>query len=314
MDQLSRVHIVILSFNRLDCLPRLFKDLLYPASERGATITFIDNASNNELRTFLKQQPTSINIQYILNNENYGVSKGRNLGFKNTKREFIVNLDDDAIMSVDDLYKIPETFDKLPDAGILAFRVHHGITGEAQNETHAFKTFVGNFHGAGHAIRSNLFSKIGYLDESCFFGAEELEFSMRARSIGFNTVFIPAINVQHFSIQRVGGENFKRRINWSKNYSKVLFRYLPLQIASLFAWRLLISYILNGFKVHHLKMAILPIAMSFGAVSGIKTRNLLNREAVKFYTNPNTTPDLGNVPLRTKLFRKIKNQTFTKLS
>lgn len=300
MNHFERIQLVILSYNRLDCLPRLFEELLLPASKLEVLVTFIDNNSNEELQTFLDNYLNIPNIEIIINNENLGVSKGRNIGFKNSKREYVVYLDDDSIIELDDLKLVTEIFDSQPDAGILAFRIIHGLSGSSQNDHGNELIMVGNFHGAGHAIRKDLFQKIGYLDENCFFGAEEIEFSMHALGAGYKTMYTPEILVRHFSFQRQGKDNFQRRINWARNYSMVLFRYLPFFRAFLFSFRLLISYSIS--EKNHL-IIFLPFAMIQGAIKGLKSKNLLSKDAIAFYTNPATRPEIGNVSLIKKIFK-----------
>lgn len=300
MNNYQRIQLVILSYNRLDCLPRLFEELLLPAAKLEVLVTFIDNNSDLELQRFLEKYLNIPNIEIVINNENFGVAKGRNIGFKKSNREFIVYLDDDSLIELENLKLISEIFDNMPEAGILAFRIIHGLTENPQNDHGNELTMVGNFHGAGHAIRKDLFQKIGYLDENCFFGAEEIEFSMHALSAGFKTIYTPAIIVRHFSFQRTGKDNFQRRINWARNYSMVLFRYISFFNASLFSFRLLISY--SYHEKNHL-IIFLPFAMIQGGIKGLKSRNALNKEAETFYTNPNTRPEIGNVSLFNKIFK-----------
>jgi GT2 family glycosyltransferase len=91
-----------------------------------------------------------------------------------------------------------------PSAGALAFRVVHGDSGEPQNEHGRARVRVGNFHGAGHAIRRSALDVAGHLDESCFFGAEEVEFAMRLLSCGMTTVYTPDLEARHFNFTRAG--------------------------------------------------------------------------------------------------------------
>ncbi len=227
MNQFNRIHLVILSHNRLDCLPRLFDELLLPAVRHSVQVTFVDNASGADVHQFLSQFENTPDLEIIMSQENLGVAGGRNLGFKRANREFVVYLDDDSLMSLDALERIPALFDELPDAGILAFRVVHGVTRDTQNEHGDQRMVVGNFHGAGHAFRRSLFDRVGYLDETCFFGAEEIEFSMRALVAGMKTIYTPEINVRRYSFRRTGKDSRQRLINWARNYAMVLFRYLP---------------------------------------------------------------------------------------
>lgn len=305
MTEFDRIQVVVLSYNRLECLPRLFDEVLAPAAKRGAQVTVVDNRSEPPLQQFLSQFSASKNIEIVLNDENGGVAKGRNSGFKRSSREFVVYLDDDSLMSLDAMGRVPALFDELPDAGILAFRVVHGVTGETQNEHGEQRRAVGNFHGAGHAIRRALIDRVGYLDETCFFGAEEVEFSMRAVAAGMKTVYTPEIVARHFSFQRTGKDSLERRINWSRNFAMVLFRYLPPTTASLFSLRLLTLDLLSGFGALKLGAALLCPAMVQGAVRGLRTRNPLNAEGVGFYSDPTTRPEIGNVSIASKVLRRL---------
>jgi GT2 family glycosyltransferase len=305
MSQFDRIQLVVLSYNRLDCLPKLFNDLLIPAAERGVQVTLVDNLSEPTLRQFLSGYSDVGNVEIILNDENSGVAKGRNLAFRRSEREFVVYLDDDSLMSLAALERVPCIFDEIPGAGILAFRVVHGITRMIQNESGDRRAMVGNFHGAGHAIRSEVFERVGYLEEECFFGAEEIEFTMRVLAGGMKTVFIPEIVVEHFNVPRACKVLIRRRINWARNYAMVLFRYLPLAMASLFSSRLLFSYLLSGFHAIGFEGLLLPPAMVIGAFKGINSRNPLDANGVAFYSNPDTRPELGNVSVTSKVLRRL---------
>src|SRR4030067_3829255 len=134
MNSLHRLQLVILSHNRPDCLQRLIDELLLPAADCGAQVTVVDNASGPEVQKFLAQYAEKPNLEIIPLNENLGVAKGRNKGFSCSQRKYIAYLDDDSMMKLEDLASVPQLFDENPDAGILAFRVVHGLTGEPQNE------------------------------------------------------------------------------------------------------------------------------------------------------------------------------------
>jgi GT2 family glycosyltransferase len=290
----------------MDCLPRLFDELLLPAADLGVQVTVVDNASEPDVQEFLAQYVGKSNLEIMLLDDNLGVAKGRNRGFASSQRECIVYLDDDSMIEMEELASVPKLFDEYPDAGILAFRVVHGLTGEAQNGQEACKKVVGNFHGAGHAIRRSLIQKVGYLDEVCFFGAEELEFTMRALVGGMTTVYIPEILVKHYSLMRTGQNLLQRRIFWARNYAMVLFRYLPVMTATLFGCRLFISYLFSGIKIIKIGVALLPPMMLAGAFMGLRSRNPLNVAGVAFYSDPNIRPELGNVSISSKVLRRLR--------
>lgn len=306
----ERMHLVILSHNRLECLQRLLQNVAVPMARQGMQVTLVDNASDQDLRSFLREFKDIPNIEILLLQENAGVAKGRNAGFRRSSREIVVYLDDDALIDTASLEQVPRRFDGMPDAGIIAFRVVHGVSGEAQNEHGPACTMVGNFHGAGHAIRREVLDQVGYLDETCFFGAEEVELSMHALVRGWKTVYVPDLVVRHFSIPRSGSDRVRRRVYWARNYAMVLFRYLPPGVAALFTTRLLASYLWWGFKDLKFPAIVLPFAVAHGALRGIRTRNPLPAEGVAFYRNPATRPEIGNVSLMSKLFRRGAVQAY----
>ena len=301
MNPLERIQLVVLSYNRPDCLPALFDRLLLPAAANNVQITFIDNASDRKVKNYIMQHCNQKNFDFILNEENLGVAKGRNAGFKKTDREFSVYLDDDSLMDLKALEAVPPLFDKSPEIGILAFKVVHGTTGALQNPHGDKMCLVGNFHGAGHAIRRSVFETIGYLDETCIFGGEELEFSMRACGKNIQTIYTPEIVVYHYSMRRAGKALWQRRYYWSRNYSMVLYRYLPSDIAFLFSVRLLCSYVFSALKDIGIAASLLPVAVASGAYKGLTSRNPLGENGVAFYKNPETRPELGNVSLLKKI-------------
>lgn len=302
----DRIQLVILSHNRLDCLPRLFNELLLPAANNGVQVTFVDNASGSEVRQFLAQFEGTAGLQIVLLKENLGVAAGRNEGFRRCQREFAVYLDDDALVPLADLERVPAVFDELPDAAVLAFRVVHGATGVIQNEHGTARLPVGNFHGAAHAIRQVAFTRIGYLDEFCFFGAEEVEYAMRARTVGWTTIYTPEIQAAHLSLERAGRILSRRRILWARNYAMVLFRYLPYSTAGLFCVRLFAGYFYWGFRECGVGALLVPGAMVHGAIKGMMSRNPLDAAGAVFYRDPNTRPECGNVSLWSKAMRRLR--------
>jgi GT2 family glycosyltransferase len=226
----------------------LFQEVLLPAARQNVQVTVVDNASERPVHEVLYKYRRVPNIEIVFNTENIGASGGRNTGFERTNREYCICIDDDSLISVELLERIPVWFEKLPNAGILAFRVIHGTSGEEQNKHGDSVRRVACFHGAGFAIRKEVFEKVGYWDDTVFWGGDELEYSMRVCLHHYTTIYVPDIVVMHFSMPRGGNENVKRRIMWARHYAMVLFRYLPPSTASLFAFRLSFATNSHGWR------------------------------------------------------------------
>lgn len=302
MEFYKDLHIVVLSHNRPDRIMCLVNDLLVPAANLGIEITIVDNASEIETVNFLKTIEHT-NIKKIFNIRNLGVPTGRNQGFKNSSRCFHLSLDDDSMMELSDLDKLRIYINMFNPPCILALNVVGGIDSSFQNPGRLLHP-VANFHGAGHLIPEDIFRSVGYLDEKLFFGGEELEFSMRARLIKRETILVP-VKVRHFNLIRERNVRFNRMLNWAESYSTVLFRYLPFLLASLFMFRLFLSYSYSSIRYGAYRLDVLFYRTVIGMLSGLSKRTCLPKNYIMFYTSPDLLPDYGNIPLVMKLKNKI---------
>jgi GT2 family glycosyltransferase len=292
------ISIVILSYNRLSDLQSTVGSLI-SALPPDIEVIVVDNASTDGSREFLKdivcKKPQIITI---LMDSNRGVAAGRNAGFRVSQGKYIVCLDDDAFMSLPDIRKVPYYFSKHTDAGILAFKVCHSKTAELQNDHGDCTVTVANFHGAGHAIRKDLFDKIGYLDELCTFGGEELDFSLRCHAVGFQTLFVPELVVKHNSYLRSATTGSDRRIRWLYNYVRVIFKHFPRSIAYLYAIRYTLMASIWGYHTHEPRIVISLIASAWrGRRDGISAFCVLPPITLQFYKNPQLRPEFGNSPV-----------------
>jgi GT2 family glycosyltransferase/peptidoglycan/xylan/chitin deacetylase (PgdA/CDA1 family) len=310
------ISIIILSHNRLTDLKSnlhgIFKD-----RREDIEVIVVDNASSDGSREFLVEISREYSaLTIILNNQNTGVAIGRNAGFKIAKGHFVVSLDDDASMAMVDIARVPGLFEQFPNAGILAFKVCHSVTGDLQNDNGDRVIPLANFHGAGHAIRKQVFDKTGYLDELCTFGAEELDFSIRAHAVGYETIYIPSIIVHHNSFIRPGKLGVERLITWTYNFTRVFFKHFCFRIALLLSFRNTFNFIKYAFTKYGGKDGLLiAFKLSFasirGVVSGLENHKRVPDHTLSFYDNPELRPYYGNNPLKlfNKLNRKILNCT-----
>jgi len=300
---------VILSYNRFDELSRNLPRLL---SERHCPDEFeiivVDNNSTDGSREFLialqKEHPE---IKLILNESNLGVAGGRNAGFAVAQREFVVALDDDAAIVAEDLRRVPSLFEEYPDAGVLAFRVIHPPSGEAQNPHGDVPCEVANHHGAGFAFRRSLYQMIGGIDEDCDFGAEELDFAIRIRVHGWKVLYTPEIPVYHNNFRRNPSLDQFRRIRRVYNNVRIYHKYFPRWMASRNSCRYVILAMRNWIAEYGLQGAgeIIKKALS-GRKAGISKRQPVPDATTAFYNDSTLRPEFGNVPLLYKLIERLR--------
>jgi GT2 family glycosyltransferase len=299
--------IVILSYNRLADLQLTVQSLISDLSP-DIELIVVDNASTDGSREFLQninfERPELITI---LRDSNGGPPAGRNAGLRVSQGKYIVCLDDDAFMPFADIRKVPYYFSKHTNAGILAFKVCHSKTGKLQNDYGDSIVAIGNFHGAGFAVRQDLFGKIGYLDELCTFGAEEFDFSLRCHAAGFQTLFVPELVVKHNSYCRPGSVGADRHIKWVYNFVRVIFKHFPRHISYVYAMRYFIMASIWGFRNHGPRIVMSSIGSAWrGRRDGILVFCVLPPKTVQFYKNPQLRPEFGNSPLHVFLIRVIR--------
>ena len=311
----NSVSVVILSHNRLDEISRNLPRLL---SERSTfdefEIIVVDNNSTDGSREFLinlqKEHPEII---LVLNEKNKGVGGGRNSGFSMVNRKYVVALDDDTSIAIDELRQIPSLFEKYNRAGILAFRVVHPITGYLQNPHGDIPCEVANHHGAGFAIRRELLNILGGIDEECDFGAEELDFAIRVHAQGWQVLYVPELIVYHNSLETINRElkiiQF-RRMRRVFNNVRTYYKFFSVSMASRNSRRYTLiairSWVMTQ-KFNGLK-DILRImqAHSEGRKAGLLKHQSVPAKTVEFYNNSNLRPEFGNVPLYRKVIDRIK--------
>lgn len=311
-DHLNRtpVSIVVLSHNRLDELSKNLLPILsgfaYPTEFQ---IIIVDNNSDDGSKAFLidLQKKYSF-IQLVLNDRNLGVGGGRNSGFTLAKRDYIVALDDDSHIEIEDLRRIPNLFEKYNNAGILAFRVVNPITREFQNQHGEIVCEIANHHGAGFAFRKVIYELTGGIDNACDFGAEELDFSIRTRVHGWSVLSIPDIVVLHNNLKRDPSLDRFRRIRRVYNNIRIYSKYFPKWMALRNGGRYLILAIRTWLPNYGIFSTNELLTAGF---QGYKAGRLINRpipkKVIVFYNDTRLRPEFGNVPIRNKIIRLVKN-------
>lgn len=300
------VDFCILSYNRLDDLKRCLAGVEQAMTD-GDRVIVVDNGSTDGSRPFLADYAQrNAFCTVVETTENLGVAGGRNTAYRLSRGEFLINLDDDSIPPPDIVARTREAFARFPKAGVIAYRIVHPETSDVQNDNGPLAADVGNFHGAGYALHGRALQSIGLLDEKCWFGAEEIEYSIRIRRAGQAVVYVPDIVVLHNSRRRTGAHRLKTERMWAYNFTRIGFTYFPLPTATVFLIRLLGIEIPFGWRRGGVRHWLgLLRGMAAGAIDGRKNHVSLPPEVLQFYMSPDTRPDVGNVLLRTKVTQRL---------
>ncbi|HEY9636857.1 MAG TPA: glycosyltransferase family 2 protein [Coleofasciculaceae cyanobacterium] len=320
MKRLPDIDVVLLSWNRSQMTLETVHNLI-KQEDVNLKIWIVDQGSKEEelqlLKEATKQYP---NVQITELKRNVGVPAGRNIGTHLGNAEYTVSIDNDAIFeSSDALKRVVEIFEQEPKIAVVSFRIKNFYTGQDDELSWVYpktlkssrdKRFLtARFVGCGHAIRRQVFEKVGGYDDDLFFYWEEVDFSFRAINLGYQLVYTPEISVLH----KVAPE---ARVRWEDQRFYFLVRnaiYINLKYNQDFlkALVLALGYTVKGFY------NFLPLQALRGVVDGIRMYKKLSfkslgsslqlTESARNYVWEHETQYRGN------LLNRLKSEVFVGL-
>jgi GT2 family glycosyltransferase len=233
-NQSSIVSVIIITYRRHQDVVDLL-DTLCRQSFRDFEVILIDNEPASPLRSSIDQSWPFI-LHYKNMPMNLGVAGGRNQGIQAAQSEYLVFIDDDALfLRGDALDRVVHTFRTYPELGCIAFQIRNYYTrqiarGEFPRSDHTCadqEIRVGYFVGAGHAIKKEVFDKVGCYPEDFIYGVEELDLSYRMIIAGYKILYIPEIVVLHKASPagRLPTADIIR--HYLRNRIQVVTKYLP---------------------------------------------------------------------------------------
>ncbi|MCA1904818.1 MAG: glycosyltransferase [Cyanobacteria bacterium KgW148] len=232
-------------------------------------VILVDNCSappNQQILLDLQQQHPD-RLVYVRENK-LGLSNARNCGIDHSKGEFILFLDDDAIVPPHWLKVMIQTFQNYPDAYALGGKVIAQFTTPAPEWLDKrLGLYISNFdhgdqviplkyneypRGVNMAFRREVFHRVGYFLD-CFgrkgkslMGYEEIELCYRLEQQGLGILYVPYAEVYHcIRGDRLNYEWFKQRFYW-QGRSEGLFEII--HFGKDHIWRNLKSHLKQAIK------------------------------------------------------------------
>jgi GT2 family glycosyltransferase len=205
------INTVIVTYNNGELLRRCVGSV-YKSLEKTSlkfTVTVVDNNSSDGTWKIIKRDYPSVN--YILNPENFGLSKALNIGIKaRIDSHYTLLLNDDVELFDNTVGILLDTLNRFQDAkGIPAALVH--TDGRPQwmklrmigtQKTHGTEVRYTRFAGTTACLYcTEVFRKVGLFDEFYFFYNEDLDLSLRMKRSGVKFVFNPDARVIHHQSQ-----------------------------------------------------------------------------------------------------------------
>lgn len=281
------ISIVVLNYNKSADLARNLRALSavsYPNRE----IIVVDNRSTDDSVEMVRRDFGDA-VDLIVAPSNGGVCRGRNLGFRRARGEYVVYLDDDAVAPPDVCAVVASLFRENPTAGCLAFLVREMPNGHLCNDYGVER--LGNYHGAGHAFRNECLRNIGYLDEQFFFGGEEIDSSLALLESGYYVRYTPEIIIDHY-VRRHGANEFARRAsNWMASMGWFYVKWFPWKAALRLILRQFVSTAVVSVRRMAPTTAFRGTAIfAAGLRSAIGKRRPASPEVIRFYLSPEVRP------------------------
>ena len=252
MNRKYILSIIILTHNNENCIKLCIDSLIKYIEVKSEVIIVDNNSSDNTLNILYKYKNTNkLDFKIIKNNKNLGVSKGRNIGLKNSSGKYILFLDSDAYM-IDNTINIGIDFLKNnKDIGIVVPKMFYK-NNEIQDNIRYFPTIksklksalLGILHkfnknisvnkkdyqdkrndiifevdygiGAYTLLKRDVYLSIGLYDELIFYGPEDADYLLRAKKNGFKTYYNGLINIVHE----------RQRLSHKKIFSKMTYYHI----------------------------------------------------------------------------------------
>lgn len=205
------ISVIIVNYNGKKWLKNCLNSL-YSQTYKDFEIIFVDNASTDNSVAFVKKNYPEVKV--VVNKKNYGFAKGNNIGYKHSKGDYIVLLNNDTYVNKNYLADFIKVFNKYHKCGIAqskivlmdnpkkldsagsfwtntTFLYHQGYAQDASLPKYNKPYKVFSVKGASMIIKREVIEKVGLFDEDFWCYYEETDFCHRAWLAGFESWYYP---------------------------------------------------------------------------------------------------------------------------
>lgn len=234
------VSIIIVNYNGgdfiVDCIDSVVKSHL-----ENIEIIVVDNCSTDNSLEMLRRRFNDSRILLIENKENLGFARANNLGYKNSKGDYLALLNVDTIVDGNWLTEILSAMESEPSIGaaqpkLLKLDDHtlYDSTGdfidfygfsyrrggeweEIDQGQYDTKIEIFSARGAALVTRKKLIDRIGLFDESLFMSYEDIDLCWRILLSGRRVIFVPSSIVYHKGSGIISRQSPRISMHVSKN-------------------------------------------------------------------------------------------------
>lgn len=217
-----QLSVIILNYNVRYFLELCLKSVQNAIADLEAEIIVVDNQSLDDSCEMVKTLFPKVIL--IENKENYGFSKGNNLGVLKAKGDYVCILNPDTVVAEDTFRILLDFANSTSNLGIVGCKLIDGtgrflpeskrnvptplisirkILGDStsyyaneiqENEIGSVPIFVGAFM----LLKRSIYDEVGGFDEDFFMYGEDIDFSYRVSKAGYQNYYNPTTTIIHF--------------------------------------------------------------------------------------------------------------------
>ena len=261
---MTKLSIAFITYNRSIELIRAIESCKGKGMDDVEFIVWDNNSDiNNRSKIESYVSEVNLNINYHYSNINLGVGGGRNAVWRLCNSEYVLFLDDDAILETPYfLDNIVKFMDRHSDVGVAGVNIYEPETKKYINCPYRRKLDNSNFEilsymGGCHIIRKGIISNDFLYPESFKYGSEELFLSLLIFDKGFRVTECSNLTALHIPSRINRCEGKERDMNLIINQYVIKLKLYPIYLYPIYTFFYLI-------RLWHNKM---PIINSFSISS-----------------------------------------------
>jgi GT2 family glycosyltransferase len=217
-----QLSVVILNYNVSHFLQLCISSVIEAVKEIDAEIIVVDNNSTDNSCEMVKQ--LFPNVELIENEDNFGFSKGNNIGVEQANGDYLCILNPDTVVAEDTFTKLLEFANQTQNLGIIGCQLIDGtgnflpeskrcvstpkvalqkIFGLTQNyyNTKLSPKDIGKTDvlvGAFMFVKQSVYREVGGFDEDYFMYGEDIDLSYKVLKAGYANYYFGKTSVIHF--------------------------------------------------------------------------------------------------------------------
>lgn len=245
--KMGKVSFIIVNWNGRDLLHECLESVIRQTYSNFEVIV-VDNASQDDSVDFIRANYPTVNIVQL--SENYGFTGGNVAGYRLCHGNFIVLLNNDAVLVEHWLESMMSVMSSDSKIGLCASKIIIAGTDRIDSVGDTFTTaFSGTKMGehepehcfnerrpvpgacaAAAIYRREMLDQIGFLDEDFFFNHEDTDLNLRAWLSGWRCMFVPEAVVYHKVSASVGELSDTGVYYFSRNTVWVWIKNVPVRL------------------------------------------------------------------------------------